>query len=511
MGISVCIITKNEEKKLPDCLNSLKWADEIIVVDDFSTDNTAEVCAGYPNVRFFSHSFEGFGHQKHYAVSLASNDWVLNIDADEVVPPELRDEIINVTKSDAGISGYTVRRNNLWFGNYKTDSPPGVLRLFSKSQGNFSHDYVHEKVALKGACAMLHNVLLHHPTSFENFKNHYDTYVIKYGTLAAEDYYARGRRIHFINAPWYLIAVPLLVFIKKYIFQGNIFSGLTGLKVVTASALSYHYAYRKLMSVQKQRSQSLPSDLAKIYDKDYFMHHRGGSDEFVHTKGKTLCDSHLYAIKLSELRDYETVLDMGCGCGEIALNAGKIAYEVLGLDFSKDAVELANEARSGFDERAQQAVRFELTDIESYSLPRNYYDVVFFIDVIEHLTQAQIDMALKKIYACLKKGGRLIVHTWPNKWHRQITYPFSYYIGRISGAGRPKDPRTTHESAMHITEQSPLSLKINLTKAGFSSTVWLRYAYPGKKTISGLFYYFIHKCPPFKWFYCDNIWAKAVK
>ena len=161
--MSACIITRNEQKKLPLCLSSLRWVPEVIVVDDYSSDDTPNICHSFKNVRFATHKFEGFGIQKNYALLLAANDWVLNVDADEIVTSELQIEIEDVLTGDTPFSGFFVRRKNLWFGRYYTDSMPGALRLFRKSTGRFNQGYVHESVILDGQCGQLNGLLLHKP------------------------------------------------------------------------------------------------------------------------------------------------------------------------------------------------------------------------------------------------------------------------------------------------------------------------------------------------------------
>jgi len=251
--LSVCIITKNEERRLQACLESVKFASEIIIVDDYSTDATREICRSHNNVRFFSNRFQGFGQQKCYAVSLAQHDWVLSVDADEEVTTQLSIEIVEAINSNNSHSGYFVRRKNLWFGKYYLDDYPGVLRLFRKSCGKFQKNYVHERVVLEGAAGQFEGVLLHHPASFESFKAHYLTYVLKYGDLAARDYVALGRRISAFNAVWRIVGLPVAVFIKKYVFGRAFLKGRAGLYVSICSAMCYSLAYLKVFKYQVKK------------------------------------------------------------------------------------------------------------------------------------------------------------------------------------------------------------------------------------------------------------------
>ena len=204
LPLSVCIITKNEQEKLPDCLASVAWVSDVVVVDDFSDDETPEICRSHANVRYHARSLEGFGFQKAHAVNLAKHDWILNIDADERVGPELREEIRRAITTAQEESGYCVRLRHFWFGTSQVDSYPGGLRLFRKSRGNFGPYYVHEKVDLDGSVGQLEEFLLHYPKSGESFENYYQKYVLRYSPLAARDYLARGRRVTVVNFLWRL-------------------------------------------------------------------------------------------------------------------------------------------------------------------------------------------------------------------------------------------------------------------------------------------------------------------
>ncbi|UCH20138.1 MAG: class I SAM-dependent methyltransferase [Deltaproteobacteria bacterium] len=249
----------------------------------------------------------------------------------------------------------------------------------------------------------------------------------------------------------------------------------------------------------------------EIYDKEYFLKHRGGSSEFLRSKGKELYETHKFALKIADLNADDVVLDLGCGCGEVALNAAPLVKSVLAVDYSEAAIELALDAKKYFNAEVQEKVTFVNLDFSRYSFPDNFFDAVFLLDVIEHLTPHHTLLVLSGIHKSLKASGRLIVHTWPNRWHRQLTYPIAYYIGKISGKPRPRDPRTLHEKLMHVNEQSPHKLRINLKEAGFDPEIFLRHHKTGTDSIRHLFYDLIHSVSPFKWVFCDQIWAIGRK
>ncbi len=160
--LSVTIITLNEEKRLETCLESVRWADEIVIVDSFSSDRTIEIAKKF-GCKIFQKNFEGFGNLKNYAVSQASNTWVLNIDADERVSEGLEREIEEVLQ-DPKYDGYYIPRKcfvgKKWI-KYAGQWPDYQLRLFRKDRGGFQDRLVHERVMVRGDTACLRNPIIH--------------------------------------------------------------------------------------------------------------------------------------------------------------------------------------------------------------------------------------------------------------------------------------------------------------------------------------------------------------
>lgn len=253
LSLSACIITKNEEVKLPVCLKSIHWIDEVIVVDDFSTDSTPQICKQYKNVRFFQHAFDGFGFQKQRSVSYATYDWILNIDADEEATVELKDEIIRIVEGQLDLDGYTIRRANHCFGKIYIDGYPGALRLFRKSKGTFSNDFVHEHVQIVGTVGQIESCLNHRSAGFESYRNYLKRYVIKYANLAAYDYYQRGKRITPVNVLWKIGCIPCLVFIRELLVKSKWRQGFNGFFLSTCNAIMYLVAYVRLIRVQREK------------------------------------------------------------------------------------------------------------------------------------------------------------------------------------------------------------------------------------------------------------------
>jgi glycosyltransferase involved in cell wall biosynthesis len=150
MKLSVIIPCYNEEKNIRECLESVAWADEILVVDSFSTDKTLEIARKYTD-RIVQHEFVNDSVQKNWAIPQAAHEWILIVDCDERVPPELRDEILDILAQSPSKDGYWVKRKNYLMGRHVTHSGWGrdtVLRFFRKSKGRYEEKRVHGEIHL---------------------------------------------------------------------------------------------------------------------------------------------------------------------------------------------------------------------------------------------------------------------------------------------------------------------------------------------------------------------------
>ncbi|HEX8960843.1 MAG TPA: glycosyltransferase family 2 protein [Geobacteraceae bacterium] len=222
MKITATIITFNEERNIGSCLESLAWADEIVVVDSGSTDRTGDICRANPKVRFSVHAWEGFGKQKNLAAGLASNDWILNIDADERVSPELRDSILSAPFGSC--DGFRVAREN-YFGTRWIRHcgwyPDFNLRLYNRSRCRFSERAVHEAVECRGAVGSLSGNLLHY--TYEGIGD-YLRRMDRYSTLAAEQLLADGRRPGVAD----VALRPLFTFVRMFLLKRGVLEGYDG-------------------------------------------------------------------------------------------------------------------------------------------------------------------------------------------------------------------------------------------------------------------------------------------
>lgn len=236
--LSVTVITRNEADHLGAALESVRWADEIVVVDAESTDETVAIAKGYTD-RVVVRPWPGYGAQKNYAATLARNDWILSIDADERVTPELAGEIRALLSSEPPRRGYRMPRVTWYLGRWirSTDWYPDYqLRLYDRRVGAWKTQRVHESVEIDGPVGTLRHELRH--LAYRDLSHHLQT-IDRYSTLAAEDMRDAGRRVGLLS-----IAVhPPLAFLRNYLWRRGCLDGAPGLIV---SALNAYYVLVKL-------------------------------------------------------------------------------------------------------------------------------------------------------------------------------------------------------------------------------------------------------------------------
>ncbi|MDI6802234.1 MAG: glycosyltransferase family 2 protein [Bacteroidota bacterium] len=248
--ISVCVISFNEERNIEDCLKSVSWADEIIMVDSFSTDRTIELAKQYTS-KIFVRKWEGYSEAKNFAVQNASNNWILSIDADERVTPELKNEIISVINdSSKRYTGYKVARQAYFLGKWIKHSgwyPGYVIRLFRKDSGTFSNSRVHERFELVGETGTLNNPLLHFT---DDNLLHYFNKFNKYTSLAADDLEEKGTPFRI----WYLFIKPIYTFFKMFILKRGFLDGLHGFVLSVLSSAYVFTKYAKLWEIKLSKT-----------------------------------------------------------------------------------------------------------------------------------------------------------------------------------------------------------------------------------------------------------------
>jgi glycosyltransferase involved in cell wall biosynthesis len=247
--LSVIIITKNEASHIGRCLDSVLWADEIIVIDSGSEDNTVEICKQYTDSVFIA-GWMGFGIQKQRALDKAQGDWVLSIDADEVVTPELRAQIEKAFQQEQ-FNGYEIPRLSSYCGRQIRHSgwwPDYVLRLFRRNAGYFTESVVHERIVVQGEIGKLTSPLLHDAfVSVDEVLHKLNCY----SSLGAEMLYQKGEVRSSIGKA---IFKALWTFIRTYCLKAGFLDGRQGLMLAISNAEGTYYKYVKLLELQSRQS-----------------------------------------------------------------------------------------------------------------------------------------------------------------------------------------------------------------------------------------------------------------
>ena len=242
-SISVCIITKNEEKKIRDCLESVRWADEIVVVDSHSTDATVDICRQYTD-RIIVRDWRGHIEQKNFAVDSATHPWILSLDADERVSGELGKEIEELINSGQleKADGYRMPRLVNYAGKWIRHCgwyPGYKIRLFRKDKGRWGGENPHDLVTCKGETRTLKGDLLHY--SFDSVSDHLKT-IDFFTTISAKEFLKKGKTGGLCS----LIFRPIWCFFKMYFLQLGFLDGRAGLSICTLSACHVFVKYTKL-------------------------------------------------------------------------------------------------------------------------------------------------------------------------------------------------------------------------------------------------------------------------
>ena len=249
--ISAIVITYNEEANITECLNSLKWCDEIILVDSGSTDNTVKLAGEFTQKIIISGNIP-YGEKRNIGIDNATGEWIFWLDADERATPQLKDEITGIiSRGSPVIEAYLINRKSFFINKFIKHCgwfPDYTLRLFKKSTGiKFSSSLVHEKAVYTGKTGKLKNEILHYTDrDFE----HYINKLNKYTSLSAEELNAKGRRAGFFD----IIFRPAFTFFKMYFLKLGILDGYMGLVLCTLSSVHVMTKYSKLYLTNKHNS-----------------------------------------------------------------------------------------------------------------------------------------------------------------------------------------------------------------------------------------------------------------
>ena len=239
--VSVIVPTYNEQDNIEDCLRSVAWADEVLVVDSFSTDRTLEIARRFTS-RIIQREYGNSASQKNWAIPQAAHRWVMVVDADERVTPELREEIQALLSRGPDCGGYVIRRVNHFLGRrirHGGWARDRVLRLWDRTLGHYQEKEVHAEVDVAGPVRELRHPLLH--LTFRSW----DIYLRKidrYTSWGAEDLRKRGRRATAID----LVVRPMARFVKRYILQLGFLDGVPGLMITGIDSWAVFVKYARL-------------------------------------------------------------------------------------------------------------------------------------------------------------------------------------------------------------------------------------------------------------------------
>ena len=246
MSLSVIVISKNEAHAIERCLESVSWADEIIVVDSGSTDETVKICES-KGAKVHAMDWPGFGPQKNRALALATGEWILSLDADEIVPPQLKAEIMAaISKGDA--DAYSFPRSSSYCGKFMRHGgwwPDRITRLFRRGRARFSDDLVHERLIVDGRTAELSSPLTH--IAFSDLEEVLQK-VDRYSTAGALMMAQKSKRATLGTA----ILHGFWSFFRTYFLKAGFLDGKEGFMLAVSNAEGTYYRYLKLMLLGKK-------------------------------------------------------------------------------------------------------------------------------------------------------------------------------------------------------------------------------------------------------------------
>lgn len=244
--LSVIVVTHNEEARLRDCLASVTWADEIVVIDAESDDKTAAIAREFTD-RVVLRAWDGFASQKNFAIDQARGEWVLSLDADEQVEPALGEEIRATVSAADALDGYRVARRNVMWGQWIRHGglyPDWQIRLFRRGRGRFSDQAVHESVRVEGRVGQLTAPLLHRSyRDAGDFLRRAD----RYASLAAEDWVRSGRPFRRHR----LVVAPLSRFVAMYVVRRGFLDGWRGFLLAVLYA---YYVFIRSVKIWEKTS-----------------------------------------------------------------------------------------------------------------------------------------------------------------------------------------------------------------------------------------------------------------
>jgi len=261
LPLSVIITTFNEEANIAQCLESVAWADETLVVDSFSTDRTVEIASGYP-VKILQREYFGSAAQKNWSLDHIRSDWVLILDADERVTPALAHEILGLLCTEPKFNGYFIRRENVMLNHvirhsgWSTDK---VIRLFHRARGRYPNRRVHADLDIEGPIPTLKHPLTHF--TYRNFDQYFEKF-LNYAEWGAAQGLREGRSAGYLE-----IAVrPVWRFFRTFVLQAGFLDGLHGLAVCGLQSFGVFLKYFRLWEYRERLKGGEDLDLPAFDD-----------------------------------------------------------------------------------------------------------------------------------------------------------------------------------------------------------------------------------------------------
>lgn len=253
--LSVLIISFNIEIHARELLSDIDFADEIIVLDSFSTDKTEAICKSFGNVKFIQNKFENYSSQRNFALSLAKNDWILFLDADERLTFDLKNEILDTLKNNKTYAAFLFQRTFMFenkilrFSGKQRDK---IFRLFDKNQAEYTKErLVHEKLKVNGKIGVLKNKLIHY--SYSNYEA-YKLKIIRYGKFKAQEKFTKKQKpsvlLHFLH--------PTYNFFFNYIMRFGFLDGKKGVIICYLNAYCIHIRYQELEQLWNKKQSLSP-------------------------------------------------------------------------------------------------------------------------------------------------------------------------------------------------------------------------------------------------------------
>lgn len=252
-SVSAIVVCFNEEDRIADCLESLRWCDEVVVVDSFSTDRTPEICRSYTK-RFIQRPWAGYRDQKAFAHSQTTKDWVLLVDSDERVTPALREEIRASLRCDGGAyAGYALPRLVFYLGRWWYRGgwyPDYDIRLFRRERATWAGSDPHEKILVEGRVRRLRNPL--HHFSYRNMEDHVSR-INRFTTISSGELRKEGKPWRWTDA----FFRPAFRFFKSYILKRGFMEGFAGFYLAVTAAVYVFLKYAKLWELELKEKKDI--------------------------------------------------------------------------------------------------------------------------------------------------------------------------------------------------------------------------------------------------------------